>query len=174
MHYVYEYSLSHKKNAIEWNPTRICQNKMWWFEPFCWDCYSTNIYIHIHTYIDIYIYTYIYIYIYMSFPCQKKRPSAAPGPRPSCALALCRGSRSASELVSTATTFTTRALCAGGFFGCHRCSAVETTWRPFRKVNLDEPWKSAASGDHFLADWWWLEPWNFMTFHIFWIVIPTD
>ena len=67
-----------------------------------------------------------------------------------------------------------RAAGAGGFFGCHRCSAVETTWRPFRKVNLDEPWKSAASGDHFLADWWWLEPWNFMTFHIFWIVIPTD
>jgi hypothetical protein len=70
---------------------------------------------------------------------KKNRPSAAPGPRPSCALALCRGSRSASELVSTATTFTPRALCAGGFFGCHRCSAVETTWRPWSTwTNLEK------------------------------------
>ena len=82
MHYVYEYSLSHKKNAIEWNPTRICQNKMWWFEPFCWDCYSTNIYIyiHIHTYIDIYIYIHIYIYIYIYvISLSKKTTLGGPG-----------------------------------------------------------------------------------------------
>jgi hypothetical protein len=25
-----------------------------------------------------------------------------------------------------------------------------------------------------IPGWWWLEPWNFMTFHILGIIIPTD
>ena len=26
----------------------------------------------------------------------------------------------------------------------------------------------------YIPGWWWLEPWNFMTFHILGIIIPTD
>ena len=46
-----------------------------------------------------------------------------------------------------------------------------------------KPWNKNTGGDvrsvqhtsqTLVTAWWWLEPWNFMTFHILWRIIPTD
>ena len=92
MHYVYEYSLSHKKMQLSEILLEYVKTK----------CDDLNLFVGIAI-------VQIYIYIYISFPCL----------RPGATTVLCSGalpgvavSRSASELVSTATTFTTRARLA--------------------------------------------------------------
>ena len=75
MHYVYEYSLSHKKMQLSEILLEYVKTK----------CDDLNLFVGIAI---VQIYIYIYISHFLVF---------APGPRPSCALALCRGSRSAGQ-----------------------------------------------------------------------------
>ena len=64
-----------------------------------------------------------------------------------------------------------------------RCSMVDghrdyDMWLPWWKV-ISMVWKTWIHNNQLHPGWWWLEPWNFMTFHIYiyignGIIIPTD
>ena len=140
---------------------------MWWFEPCCWDCYSTT-----KKYIQIYIYN-----LYMSFPClqKKNRPSAAPGPRLSCALALCRGSRSASELPRPRRSRCARALRRWFLWWPPvRSSAVETDLAAFQKGQPGRTLKKCSIDHwHMLVGGDWNHGILWLSIQLG-IIIPTD